>query len=244
MAIAYAEFAQPHATAAEGLQVAAGEAAGGASTEHAVEAAEQAVEHAVENVEHAVENVEHGVVEGVQNIEASVGHGGEHASGGGMPQLDFDTFPSQIFWLVVALVALYYILSRIALPRIGSVLEARSDTIADDLDRAAEYKRRAEEADQAYQAALAEARSKAQEIAAKTKAEIQKGVDKAIAEADAEISARTAESEKRLAEIRESAISNVEIVAAETAAALIQAIAPSAADDAAVKAAVATKLQR
>jgi F-type H+-transporting ATPase subunit b len=244
MAIAYAEFAQQHLTAAAGLQVAAGETANDASAEHTVEAAEQAIEHAVENVEHAVENVEHGVAEGVHNIETSVGHGHGAEGGAGMPQLDFDTFPSQIFWLVVALVALYYILSRIALPRIGSVLEARSDTIADDLDRAAEYKRRAEEADHAYQAALAEARSKAQDIAAKTKAEIQKGVDKAIADADAEISARTAESEKRLAEIRESALGNVEIVAADTAAALIKAIAPGAANAKAVKTAVAAKLQR
>jgi len=238
MATAYADFAQPHASALEGVRVAAGEAAHESTTEQAVEA----VEHAAEAVEHAVEAVGHDVAESVHNIEASVGHGGDHGSSG-MPQLDFDTFPSQIFWLIVALVALYFILSRVALPRIGSVLEARSDAIADDLDRAAEYKRRAEEADQAYQTALGEARSKAQEIAAKTKAEIQKGVDEAIADADAEISSRTAESEKRLAEIRESAMANVETVAADTTQALIDAIAPGAADAATVKSAVAAKLQ-
>jgi F-type H+-transporting ATPase subunit b len=238
MAIAYAEFAQPHAIAPEGVQVAAGEAAHEGAAEQAVEA----VEHAAEAVEHAVEAVEHDVAESVHNLEAAVGHGADHGSSG-MPQLDFDTFPSQIFWLIVALVALYFVLSRVALPRIGSVLEARSDAIADDLDRAAEYKRRAEEADQTYQAALAEARAKAQEIAAKTKAEIQKEVDEAISDADAEISARTAESEKRLSGIRESAMANVETVAADTTKALIDAIAPGAADAAAVKAAVAAKLQ-
>ncbi len=166
----------------------------------------------------------------------------EHGSAG-MPQLEFSTFPSQIFWLVVALVALYYILSRVALPRIGSVLEARSDAIVDDLDRAADLKRRAEDADRAYQEALAEARARAQEIAAKTKAEIQKEVDQAIADADAEISARTAESEKRLAEIRESALGNVEAVASDTAKALVDAIAPGAASADALKSAVASKLQ-
>ena len=39
----------------------------------------------------------------------------------GMPQLDPAIFPNLIFWLVVALVALYFILSRVALPRIGTV---------------------------------------------------------------------------------------------------------------------------
>ena len=39
----------------------------------------------------------------------------EHAEGG-MPQLDVATYPNMIFWLIVALVALYFILTRFALP--------------------------------------------------------------------------------------------------------------------------------
>ena len=45
----------------------------------------------------------------------------EHAEAG-MPQLDPAIFPNLIFWLVLALVALYYILSQVALPRIGTVM--------------------------------------------------------------------------------------------------------------------------
>ena len=174
---------------------------------------------------------------------ATAAEGAAEQGSAGMPQLEFSTFPSQIFWLVVAMVVLYFILSRVALPRIGSVLEARSDAIADDLDRAAEFKRRADEADQAYQSALAEARARAQEIAAKTKAEIHKEVDAAIADADAQITARTAESEKRLSEIRESAAENVQAVAIETANALVNAVAPGTADRAAVKDAVSAQLK-
>ncbi len=47
----------------------------------------------------------------------------------GMPQLDFGHFPNQIFWLVVTLVVIYLILSRVALPRIGSILAQRQGTI-------------------------------------------------------------------------------------------------------------------
>ena len=88
---------------------------------------------------------------------AEPAHGGEAASIG-MPQLDFATFPSQIFWLIVALVTLYFVLSRIALPRIASAIEERHDAIEDDLDRAAEFRRRALQAEKDYDAALAAAK--------------------------------------------------------------------------------------
>ena len=71
----------------------------------------------------------------------------EHAQG--MPQLDFSTFPNQIFWLVVTIVVIYLILQRVALPRIASVLADRSASIQRDLDKAEDYKRSAEEAEEA-----------------------------------------------------------------------------------------------
>lgn len=174
-------------------------------------------------------------VEGV--LEAGAGEAGV-----GLPQLDFSTFPSQIFWLAVTAFVLFQLMNKVALPRIASVLEERADAIADDLDRAEEFKRRAAEAEAAYQQALADARSKAQGIAAETRAEIQKDVDAAMAKADAEISARAAESEKRIREIRDSAMAAVAEVANDTAGAVVEAVMPDVMDAAAVKAAVQAKL--
>ena len=129
-------------------------------------------------------------------------------------------------------------MSRIALPRISETLEERADAIADDLDKAEEFRRRAHEAEKAYDQALADARAKAQAIAAETRAEIQSQVDEAMARADAEISARTAESEKRIREIRDEAAAAVREVATDTAGALVDAIRPEAADAEAIAAAV------
>ena len=159
------------------------------------------------------------------------GNGAEAAGSGGLPQLDFSTWPSQIFWLAIALLVLYQLMSKVALPRISSVLEERADAIADDLDRADEFRRKAEEAEQTYERALADARAKAQGIAAETRAEIQKEVDAEIARADAEIAARAQESERRIAEIRENAMSAVEEVAGDTAVEVVRAILPEAAGD-------------
>ncbi|MEM8590906.1 MAG: F0F1 ATP synthase subunit B' [Pseudomonadota bacterium] len=148
--------------------------------------------------------------------------GGTEAAG--MPQLDFSTFPNQIFWLVVTLLVIYFILSRVALPRIGGVLAERAGTITNDLAAAEELKSRAEAAEAAYDKALADARSEAQKIAAKTKADIQAQLDKELEKADAEISARAAESEAAIAAIRDSAVESVKEVAADTAGEIVNAL--------------------
>lgn len=160
----------------------------------------------------------------------------------GMPQLDFSTFPNQIFWLVVALVAIYLILTRVALPRIGAILAERQGTITNDIAAAEELKLRAVEAEKAYDKALADAQAEAGRIGAEAKAEVQKDLDAAIARADAEIAAKSAESEKAIDEIRAGAMENVEAVAKETAEAIVAALGGSA-DRGAVDAAVDARMK-
>ncbi|MFN8680680.1 F0F1 ATP synthase subunit B' [Paracoccus sp. P2] len=154
--------------------------------------------------------------------DAAHGAAGHAASAPGMPQLDFTTFGNQIFWLLVILAVIYWVLSRIALPRIGGVISDRQGAITGDLMAAEEFKQKAKEAEAAYDRALADARAEAGKIVAANKAEIQKELDAAIAHADAEIAARAAESEKRIGEIRASAIEDARNVAREVTAALVE----------------------
>ena len=65
--------------------------------------------------------------------------GGEEAATG-LPQLDFSTFPNQIFWLVVTLVVIYLILTKVGLPRIAGVLAERQGTITNDIAMAEDLK--------------------------------------------------------------------------------------------------------
>jgi F-type H+-transporting ATPase subunit b len=152
---------------------------------------------------------------------------GEAGAAVGMPQLDFSTWPNQIFWLLVTLVVIYLVLSRIALPRIGAVLADRKSTITNDLAAADELKQKAVEAEKAYNDALASARTEAAKIVAAAKAEIQKDLDLATAKADAEIAAKAAESEKTIAEIRDGAAAAVAEVARDTAAEVVAALGGS-----------------
>lgn len=170
------------------------------------------------------------------------GHAAAEAAAPGMPQLDLTTFPNQIFWLVVTLVVIYLVLNRVALPRIASILAERQGTITNDIAAAEELKAKAVEAEEAYNKALADARAEAGRIVAATKAEIQGELDDAIAKADAEIAAKSAESEKAIAEIRAGALEAVEQVAKDTAAELVTALGGKA-DAKALDAAVADRVK-
>jgi F-type H+-transporting ATPase subunit b len=167
---------------------------------------------------------------------------GEAEAAVGMPQLDFSTWPNQIFWLLVTLVVIYLVLSKVALPRIGAVLADRKSTITNDLAAAEELKGKAVAAEKAYNDALANARTEAAKIVAQAKAEIQKDLDAATAKADAEIAAKAAESEKTIAGIRDGAAAAVAEVAKDVAAELVAALGAGA-DAKAVTAAVTARLK-
>lgn len=171
---------------------------------------------------------------------ADAAHGAVEAPA--MPQLDFSTFPNQIFWLLVTLVVIYFVLSKVALPRISSVLADRSGTIMNDISAAEELKLEAKKAEDAYNEALAQAKVEAQRIALETREAIQADLDVAIAKADAEIAAKTAESAKAIAEIRDGATANVTDVAKATAKEIVAALGTSA-DAKTITAAVTARMK-
>src|SRR5438477_11538196 len=79
-----------------------------------------------------------------------------------MPQLDVSTFTPQLVWLAISFIALYLLMSRLGLPRVDAIIEARRKRLDDDLARAAATKAEAEAVIAAYQRSLAEARAQAQ----------------------------------------------------------------------------------
>ncbi|VAV93928.1 ATP synthase F0 sector subunit b' [hydrothermal vent metagenome] len=142
----------------------------------------------------------------------------------GMPQLCAEWMSNQVFWLLVTLAVIFFVLSRIALPRIAGILAERSGAITNDLAAAEDLKARAVEAEEAYNKALADARAEAQNIVAAAKADIQGDLNKAIARADSEIAARSAEGEKIIADIRANALESIKLVAKDTTKEVVAAM--------------------
>lgn len=144
--------------------------------------------------------------------------GGEQEASGAFPPFDPTYFASQIFWLLISFGALYLLMSRWILPRIGGIIEERRDRIADDLDAAQQISADADQTRSAYEQALADARARAHHLAAEAKAAMDREIAEETAEVDAEIAATSAEAEKALGEARKKALAEVRNIAASTAA--------------------------
>lgn len=155
----------------------------------------------------------------------STAHEGGHSA---FPPMDTTTFPSQIFWLVIFFGLLYLLMSRLALPKMAQVLERRHKTIEGDLARATALKTETETAIQSYEKALADARAKAQGIAAETRAKMTAEMDAERAALDKTLSAKTAEAESKIAAAKAQAMKDVGEVAAETAAEIVAELTGSA----------------
>ncbi len=161
-----------------------------------------------------------------------------------MPQIEIADFAPQLIWLVIAFTFLYVVMSRVALPRIAGVIEERRDKIADDLDRAAEFKKEAEDALAAYEKALADARSRALAIAAKNRDEVKAETQRLRADSDAVIADMMRDAERQIDEAKEAALVNVRDVASEVAAAVAEKMLDQSVDRETVDAAVDAQLRR
>jgi F-type H+-transporting ATPase subunit b len=169
--------------------------------------------------------------------------GGAHAHT--FPPFDKQTFPSQLLWLTLTFVALYLLMSRIALPRIDGILEQRRSRIDGDLAQARRLKGESDAAIAAYEKALADARARAQALLADSRQRQTAEVEAGRKALDATLNARIAEAERGIAATKTAALANVRDIATEAAAAIVERLigmAPTSRD--AVAAAVAEALKR
>lgn len=149
-------------------------------------------------------------------------HSEAPAEHGSFPPFQSQHFPSQLLWLTLTFVLLYVLMSKVALPRVGSIFAARSKRIGDDLAAANGFKRQSEAAHAAYQKALADARARAQAIAAETRAKQEAETEAANKRLEAELNGKLAAAERSIAATRSAAMSNVGAIAADTAAAIVE----------------------
>jgi F-type H+-transporting ATPase subunit b len=163
------------------------------------------------------------------HTEAPAGHSA-------FPPFQSEHFPSQLLWLAISFVLLYALMSRIALPRIGSILAARSRLIGDDLAAAERLKEQSDAAHAAYDKALADARARAQSIASSTRQQYASEAEATQKRLEAQLHERLAAAERSIAATRNAAMGNVRAIAADTAAAIVERLignAPAAQDVAA-----------
>ena len=163
--------------------------------------------------------------------------------GGAFPPFESSTFASQLVSLLVAFVALYLIVSRIALPRVGSLLDARQNAIEGDLAEAQKLKDDSDSALKAYESDLASARARAQAIGTETREKLNAVAEAERRSLEGKLSAKLAEAEKTIAATREAAMRNVRGIAADAASAIVQRLTGAVPDGKAVETAVDRSLK-
>jgi F-type H+-transporting ATPase subunit b len=159
------------------------------------------------------------------------------------PPFNGETYASQLFWLAICFVFLLVMMWKVALPRIGAIIDNRQKSIDNDLAAAAKFKADSEAAVAAYEKALADARGKAQALANETR-------DKQAAEAEAtrkklegELNLKLADAEKTIAATKQAAMANVRTIAADATKAIVERLTGKAPADSAVDTAVSDALK-
>lgn len=154
-------------------------------------------------------------VAGTTALPDGVGHGKA------FPPLDATTFAPQLVWLAIAFGLLYWLLSRMALPRIGQVMEERAERVQRDLSEAERLKMETDAALKAYEESQAEARGRAQSIAKEMRDKLAAQAEQERQRLDADLAAKIGATEKQIAETKARALAGVNEIAAETASAIV-----------------------
>lgn len=167
---------------------------------------------------------------------------GAPADGGSkFPPFEASTFPSQLFWLAITFGLLYVLMSRVALPRVGSILEQRRETIDGALRAAGEAQKQAEEQATALETSLAKARARAQGIAGEARDKSSKEIEARRAVVEKDLSAKLSEAEARILDTKNKAMGNVETIAKDAVSAILDQLGGKATDAAIAKAISAVK---
>ena len=135
-----------------------------------------------------------------------------------MPQFDVTAFSPQIIWLVITFLVLYVLMAKVALPRIGGILEERQARIDDNLDTAQNLRNEYAAEAEAYEESMAEAREQARSAIFDATQEM--SVDSARRHEDlgSRLSGELKAAEERITEAKEAAVSGIQDAAASVAA--------------------------
>lgn len=173
--------------------------------------------------EPAAGEAEHAPAAGEELHAGTETHGGEHSDV--FPPFDPVNFSSQLIWLAITFGILYLVLSRVALPRIGGIIEDRKSRIDADLATADASRQRTDAAIAAYETALTQARRKSQTLAEQTRAEIKTDIDRRRLDVETDLSRRVSEAEARIQLTKAEALGHVDEIAADTVATVVEQLA-------------------
>lgn len=139
-----------------------------------------------------------------------------------MPQLDFATFPSQLFWLAVNFALLYVLMAKFALPRIGQILQTRAAAIKSDLDAAQNLRSESESILAAYDRAITDAKNRARYLIKQAQDEITFETEKQLAASEQKLAARLRDAEQKMQAAKTKLLADIKPMSNELADMMVQ----------------------
>ena len=142
----------------------------------------------------------------------------------GMPQLDFSTFPNQIFWLVVFCVVLFAIVKFFIIPRMEDIFANRRKIIDGNIAKAEEIRLRVSEIEKQIEEELQKAKSQCDEIMSTSGNNIKEQMALALEDSKIATTQLISEAEGRLKELRDGSEAAIEKISEELASEIISKI--------------------
>jgi F-type H+-transporting ATPase subunit b len=178
------------------------------------------------------------------NVKGTTAHTEAEGHGkAGFPPFQKETFASQLVSFAIAFALLYFIVSKFALPRVGSILASREGMIENDLAEAQKLKDESDDALKAYETELANARARAQAIGTETRDKLNAQAESDRKVLESSLATKLADAEKTIAETRKTAMGNVRSIASDAASAIVQRLTGVTPDSKSVDSAVDTTLK-
>ena len=143
-----------------------------------------------------------------------------YAAEAGMPQLDPEYWPSQVFWLIIIFLTIYILISKIFIPKIKGSIDMREDKIRKDLEEAKTFREQAEFKLKEYNSLMETAKIDVKKIISKSRQKLnedmrikredaQKKIDAEILNAETEIKKFKVDSFNKVNLISQDIVSNL-----------------------------------
>ena len=142
----------------------------------------------------------------------------------GMPQLDYEFWPAQIFWLILIYSTLYLVIWRVFLPKITYSIENRKSQIVNDLDEAQKLKESAEKKLEEYNKIIESSKQEAKKIIEDGRKKLDIDIENKKQKFNSEIEKEMAAVEKEIKKLKEDSLPNINKIASEISANIIKKI--------------------
>ena len=134
-----------------------------------------------------------------------------------MPQMEFADYVPQIVWLVITFATLYFLMAKLALPRITDILESRQRRLDQDLELAEKLRDEATVALAGYESLMAAAHAKTEIILSEARETLQRETAQRLDALKGQLESKVTESERRIQNTMAQAVDEVVVAASVSA---------------------------